>query len=136
MPTPVVINTEADEMSQNENKHPVDDQLFSTNPREGSTSRSPSKDAIGFSPPKSSSRKVEGNNTTMITSRSPSGSQSKFEDENFNQSLKPLSVSKIYCNSSLLCRSMSFRSVVEEEMESMLGSSFIRDAKELFSCLQ
>ena len=117
MPTPVIVNTEANEMSQNENKNPVRDQLASTKPKEESTSRSPSKDAIGFSPPKSSSRKVQGNNTTVITSKSPSGSQSKAGDERSNQSLKPLSVSKIYYNCFVLCCSMSFRSVVKEEMQ-------------------
>lgn len=91
MPTPVIVKTEANEMSQNENKDPVDDQLASTKAMEESTSQSPSKDAIGFSPPKSSSRRVKGNNTTVITSKSPSGSQSKLGGENSNQSLKPLS---------------------------------------------
>jgi hypothetical protein len=136
MPTPVIVKTEANEMSQNENKDPVDDQLASTKAMEESTSQSPSKDAIGFSPPKSSSRRVKGNNTTVITSKSPSGSQSKLGGENSNQSLKPLSVSNIYCNCCLLCRAMSFRSVVKEEMQMNASRLFHQLCEGTVACLQ
>ncbi|GFH45307.1 predicted protein [Chaetoceros tenuissimus] len=135
MPTPVIVNTEANEMSQNENKNPVDYQLASTKPKEESTSRSPSKDAIGFSPPKSSSRRVQENNTTIITSKSPSGSKSKLEDEK-SKSLKILSVSKIYYICCVLCCSMSLRSVVKEEMQLNASHLFYRRCKGTRSSLQ